>query len=524
MYSAPPLFKPYDRTSKEFRRRSVDATLILGSPQDVQPTDPVFIIRRAAQRLSGSSQRGPLPIIVDELALQQQQQVRSTPEPARPDPPTRSATAASTASGLSTYATPAEELDEEELLARAASPQATRQEIIAAQRAVSRANQRAIVSAQKNTEQGVDIVLPDRGMIRSSRTFANDRVRYSYIDQDGSEMDISDIVENEWAAPEHEDYRSSSRASELTVSGASNDGDSFITARGSPTSQIGVRSSTAASTSNEDEEEEERLAINALRSTSVTIDGTDVSPSTTLAAATSSPAKPKSLPLRSEGSDVLEDALGTRPVTSPMFNESLQDRLDRVLAKVREDKARGGFRSRSVQGGGSGRASPLVGAGRISPSLGRRSPYGGKDSPSIDQIMQERTNSRAINHGKKPSVASISSNSTDVPSTPITGGSNANSSSFTPNSSSESRASNHRPPVIYRDDFGLETLMTIVDADSYRRSVRPKRDAGVDGLFGQSMKDVDVHPEVRSWYEAPSRAIDDIDAVRSRSFFLANVR
>lgn len=500
---------------KEFRRRSVDATLILGTPQDLQPADPVFIIRRAAHRLSGNGQRslGPLPIIVDELALQQQQ-LRPTPELARPDLPTRSATAASAASGVSIYTTPAEELDEDQVLARAAASQATRQEIIAAQRAVSRANQRAIVSAQKNTEQGVDIVLPHRGMIRSSRTFANDRVRYSYIDQDGSEMDISDIVENEWAAPEDEDYRSSSRASELTVSGASNDGDSFITARGSPTSQLGVRTSTAASTSTEEDDEEERLAINALRSTSVLIDGRDASSSPTLVA-NASPSKPKSLKLRPEGSDVLEDALGTRSVTSPMFSESLQDRLDRVLAKVREDKARGTFRSRSAQGGGSGRASPLVGAGRLSPSQGRRSPYGGRDSPSIDQIMQERANSRAMNHSKKPSVASVSSTSTDVPSTPVTGGSNAASSSFTPNSSSESRASNHRPPVIYRDDFGLDTLMTIVDADSHRRSTRPKRDVGVDGLFGQSMKDVDVHPEVRSWYDAPAKAIDDIDAVRS---------
>jgi hypothetical protein len=76
--------------------------------------------------------------------------------------------------------------------------QPSRQEIIAAQRAATRANQRAILSAQSNSERGVDIVLQDNAMLRSSRYDADDKMRYSYVEPDGETYDISDIVEEEW--------------------------------------------------------------------------------------------------------------------------------------------------------------------------------------------------------------------------------------------------------------------------------------------------------------------------------------
>ena len=80
--------------------------------------------------------------------------------------------------------------------------QLSRQEIIAAQRKASRANQRAILSAQANLEHGVDILLPDKATIRSSRIGgtggAADMIRYSYIEPDGETYDISEIMEEEW--------------------------------------------------------------------------------------------------------------------------------------------------------------------------------------------------------------------------------------------------------------------------------------------------------------------------------------
>lgn len=74
----------------------------------------------------------------------------------------------------------------------------SKQEVIAAQRAASRANQRAILSAQTNSARGLDVLLPGNAMIRSSRYEVDDRMRYSYVEPDGETFDISDIVESEW--------------------------------------------------------------------------------------------------------------------------------------------------------------------------------------------------------------------------------------------------------------------------------------------------------------------------------------
>ena len=74
----------------------------------------------------------------------------------------------------------------------------SRQEIIAAQRAATRATQRAIVSAQTNSVRGMDVLLPGNAMLRSSRYDAGDRMRYSYVEPDGETYDISDVVEQEW--------------------------------------------------------------------------------------------------------------------------------------------------------------------------------------------------------------------------------------------------------------------------------------------------------------------------------------
>lgn len=423
------------------------------------------------------------------------------------------------ASQTSTYGASAEDL---EILARATSPQATRQEIIAAQRAVSRANQRALLSAQKNHEQGVDISIPDRGVIRSTRDIGDDKVRYSYINQEGEEVDISKIVESEWSTETLAEPASSttprsvSQASRYTST--TTDADSFRTARETNSADEAGNTSQGL----ESDEEEERRAVAALRETNVDIDSTKSTkgPSSTALQKSAS----------SEGEDVLQDALGPRMVSSPLFNESLQDRLDRVLAKVKEDKAMGrrpGSRPRSFQLRDFGVAGGTS-SGRMSPaSVGRRSPDGGRDSPSINQLIGNRgqpggsplSASSRQGHGKKASLASMTStrsSNTDQPSTPITAGSNANST-FTPISSTESRMSNHPPPpptVAYRDDFGLETLVSIVDAESHPpRRPAVARDVGMEALFGRSLRDLDVHPDVKEWYAAPSKTLDDLDTV-----------
>ncbi|KAI5481555.1 SH3 domain protein [Pseudohyphozyma bogoriensis] len=524
-YSTPPLFKQYDRTSKEFRRRSVDATLILGGQSDIQPTDPVFIIRRAPVRHRLSLQQGlDSPTITEESV---------TPPAARRDRSSKQLTrhsAASSIDGDSIYGTPTDEKTQE-LLARAASPQATRQDIQAAQRAISKANQRSILSAQQNSEQGVDIVVPEQGTIRSSRKgTANDEVRYSYIDEDGTETDISDIVEKEWG--DKGKSRSTSRASKMT-SATEESYQSAAETLGSVT-PTGDRQRNSVT---DEEDEEEREAISALQRTFVTIDkARSASPAATgLRGQTSSSSLGSKHGAGAGEGDVLQDALLSRRAASPLFNESLQDRLDRVLAKVKEDKANGrGPGSRRGSSTPSGRGSPA--GGTTSPftrspgggSQGRRSPLGhnaGRDSPSIDQIIsQPRGTAGGISgvHGKKASIASIASalssgtTNTDQPSTPITAGSMSNGQSFTPISSVNS---GHRAPVAYHDDFGLDTLIAIVEAESRLppttgTSTRaPLREAqAVEGMFGRSLGELNVHPQVQGWFEPHTKTLNDLDS------------
>ncbi|KAI0366248.1 hypothetical protein BV20DRAFT_972132 [Pilatotrama ljubarskyi] len=168
-FPRPPTYRQVDRKF-ESKRRSVDsAQLLLGSADDVRPDDPVFILRRAiTYRSSSARHRSSAPL--DELALQQLRD---------------SVASSSTASDTTT---------QQEDTRR----QLSKQEIIAAQRAATRANQRAILSANTNTLRGLDVLLPGNAMIRSSRYEVDDRMRYSYVEPDGETYDISDIVEEEW--------------------------------------------------------------------------------------------------------------------------------------------------------------------------------------------------------------------------------------------------------------------------------------------------------------------------------------
>jgi len=49
-FSTAPNLRPMERTTPEQRRRSRDASQNVGSPSDILPTDPVFMLRRVGQR------------------------------------------------------------------------------------------------------------------------------------------------------------------------------------------------------------------------------------------------------------------------------------------------------------------------------------------------------------------------------------------------------------------------------------------------------------------------------------------
>ncbi len=151
-FSRPPTYRVNDR--RDTKRRSVDsAQLLLGNAEDIGPDDPLFVLRRAISYRPSSRHRSSAPL--DEIALQKLHRESLSGSSVMSD---------STISGH----------DE-------SKRQMTKQERIVAQRIATRANQRAILSAEDNAARGLDVLLPGNAMIRSSRYEVDDRMRYSYV-------------------------------------------------------------------------------------------------------------------------------------------------------------------------------------------------------------------------------------------------------------------------------------------------------------------------------------------------------
>ncbi|KAG8817050.1 hypothetical protein FRC17_000078 [Serendipita sp. 399] len=212
-FSRPPSFRLAEqRRSADGKRRSADATMLLGSVEDINPEDPTFILRRAVAYPMNNAPRSKLSAPLDDLALRhshlqaQRESITASEASTNKDDDT-----------MISPATPRPGAVGASVASRAPPAQLSRQEIIAAQRAASRANQRAIISAHANPEQGVDILLPDKATIRSSRIGADDGFRYSYILPDGEKFDISQYMEEEW--PDHQD----SHKEQVSSSGSRND-------------------------------------------------------------------------------------------------------------------------------------------------------------------------------------------------------------------------------------------------------------------------------------------------------------
>ena len=168
-YPRPPTLKPADTRSA--KRRSVDSTMLLGSMEDISPEDPMFILRRAVAYRHSTSRNRLSAAPLDEIALQKFHRE-------------------SVSSSASDITIPAEDSKRQQ-------SHPSQKEIIAAQRAASRATQRAILSTQSNASHGVDVLLAGNTMIRSSRYEVDERTRYSFIDADGETYDVSDIIEEE---------------------------------------------------------------------------------------------------------------------------------------------------------------------------------------------------------------------------------------------------------------------------------------------------------------------------------------
>ncbi|PWN41355.1 hypothetical protein IE81DRAFT_178225 [Ceraceosorus guamensis] len=182
-YLKQPVFRdaPGNRRSADGKRRSFDAATLLAMVSDLRADDPVFILRQVQQPLKAKGARPLSPtenVLLDKINERRQAEletVQATPltrtaedpaAPFNPSPPVANQ------SGMS------------------------RQEIIAAQRAAAHERRAAVLGAQRNAQQGVDVVLADEARIRSSRAGENGKVRYSYVPNSGAEQDISNIIED----------------------------------------------------------------------------------------------------------------------------------------------------------------------------------------------------------------------------------------------------------------------------------------------------------------------------------------
>ncbi|KAJ9477717.1 Bud site selection protein 14 [Pseudozyma hubeiensis] len=182
-YPSPPSFKLGigNRRSTDGKRRSIDAAALLGASDDVGAHDPVFVLRQITHAHSaprpkqmahtvGARAHSPTDNVLAAVQETRQTQPLASPRLGGSMDPTQ---------------------------ANQAKPNQARtpQEIIAAQRAAAAERNAAVLGAQRNAQQGVDVVLTNQARIRSSKLGSSNKFRYSYVPVDGQERDISSIIE-----------------------------------------------------------------------------------------------------------------------------------------------------------------------------------------------------------------------------------------------------------------------------------------------------------------------------------------
>lgn len=461
---------------------------MVASANDVQATDPVFYLRCASQRHHhqqslAKQTRGPQATNSLQPVPEQQDRPGLRPSP----------------SDMSVYATPSEEVPpDSELLPQQLPTSPSKQEIIAAQRAASRANQSAMISAQKNNSMGgVDITLRDRGTLRSSvvATDPNGQRRYSFIDANGAETDVSELVEAEWSSPRNQPDENRIRSpSALSTATTVTDAASFKSALQSPTR-------TASSTVDDED------AIAALRDAQLSIGNR---------------------PSSSLDRDHLQDALPKRSPSSETSEYSrrshdIDDRISRVLAKVKQphDRASSSLRN-GRSSSASGRSSPAVSA-RDSPAQGHttHSPAFSRSRTNSVEILNNASNGTRTPerlHSKQPSVSSSLSEATvsSQYSNGISNTVNTTATTVSPGVSARdhSRASQR---LVYPADLGgVDHLLTILAPGPASYPNPTQLQNGAERLFGPDLhahRQTLTDPEIRDWFDEKVGHLLDIEQV-----------
>lgn len=176
-FPSAPIMRPAS-SNRRSKRGSTDSAMLLNFVDDLRAEDPIFILRQM-QRQHHRSAR-PLSPTENILANRQDERRQAELGSVAPTPSNRAL------EEVRGGAAPAD-LEQQGI---------SRQEIIAAQRAAARERRAAVLGAQPNDENGVDVMLDDKSRLRSSKMLDTGRVRYSFIPVSGEEHDISAIVED----------------------------------------------------------------------------------------------------------------------------------------------------------------------------------------------------------------------------------------------------------------------------------------------------------------------------------------
>jgi hypothetical protein len=441
-YNQPPTFKPVERSTPEQKRRSREWSYGFGSLNDILPTDPIFVLRRSGR--PGQDVKQDLP----KGVLRQQQAIAN-------------------AAGPGTAESGGRDQGEK-------SPQ----EIIAAQRAAYRANQSAILSAHANKSQGVDVLLADRGTLRSSRLLeptGEEVVRYSYVDGYGETYDISELLEEEWKegspVPESGYFEENAKP---VIHRQSTDQSEYVTAPSTPADAADRRLSRssvdllAGAIERSGGKSESKLQEKLVR----VIDKVKSQGAPQIRPATRSV-------------ETADNRPGSRSAAAQFADDHRRDGRNDVIASAAPTaREQPSGRSTSRQGTMSATAASvnrIVSRHRQQPSIA--SIMSMSDAARTSSIASDAYSDSTVTRGDRENDTIQANRDRDRASTPLTATSSTHptpplgSAIFT--RAVASMSPTPREPIRYTDDFGMKTLIGLVEARA--REMRPKPRKGSTG-------------------------------------------
>lgn len=562
------------------KRRSVDSAQMPGNAEDAHPDDPVFLLRRATSyrpvnsTLSGGgfvTRHGRHSAPLDEIALQkmqmsqQQQQQRESVVTIESGLSCGSFTATTTIEkdGISTQV-------ENQTPTQMQSPSQSRSahEIIAAQRAATRAMQNAsILSAQSNSLRGTDVLLPDHALLRSSRYDSTERMRYSYVEPDGETYDISEIVETEWGAGSaiHEHPGGTSVAGDRSISdngamnGSGNGGDDDLLATviGARTQQgLGANLDRVLNRIRNGKvslgRDKEVVSLAALSGEGIS----DIDEDSGLMVQEQQQQQERGVLTRDEDED---DGVHDMIVVEGKQRKDRESRESGVsvpsvseysvedsIARSSSMRSTHGFSLHMPSGSVTTQA---AGTGVIAAAARVKTPIQSLEEPPESSLILPRgststpTGRPSAQDRRQASLASVLSDGTVTstgyvtpPPHPIVPQILESPRSFTSHTSkggstsrTNSKMTKRRGPVIPRDDFGISHMMAVIEYQATQ--VKNKENAaavmmegGREGgtetnviderLFGRRVHLEQLHPQVRDIYEGGLKMLEEMDKVR----------